>query len=306
MFTIILYCLFADVSSSYCAVGFLNIESLYRIVDAPMNDSIHRSLCFKQHTPLSMPLTKSGHLVRFIIAAKYNHSVPSGWPTIQIRRSVADSYSREVATTTQEPRPTGYLNVFEYKVSSEIQSGDVVHIHISEPATESSEKRYLLAYDIVGDTSKPMVSIEVSNHNNKNKSPASATSTTAIVVGVLCILVVLILLAVAVSITIVIYRCKNNDIVKDPSSGVSDAYATVLPSSSAHILHNPTYSSAIGKFHVLSTSPYLNSVHACMHAGNLAANTIRSEATEDVYLSDYMLHCMAVIIRERVLAIHKM
>ena len=49
---------------------------------------------------------------------------------------------------------------------------------IPEPVTESNENRYLLAY--IGETSKLMVSIEVSNHNS-NMSLAAATNTTAIV-----------------------------------------------------------------------------------------------------------------------------
>ena len=161
------YYLFADVSSSTCAVGFLNRQSLNLIVDAPRDDRIHKSLHFRQHTLQSMPLTESGHLVRFIIAAKFNHSVSSGWPTLQIERKVSNDSHEVVAMTTLEPRPTGYLNVFEYEMSAEVQSGDVVRVYIPEPVTR---KKYLLAY--VGETSKPMVSIEVSNHNCKlNRSP---------------------------------------------------------------------------------------------------------------------------------------
>ena len=153
-------------SSSSCAVGFLNRQSLNQIVDAPRDDSIHRSLRFRwQGTHLSMPLTGSGRLVRFIIAAKHDHSIPSGWPTLQVRRRVGNNSHKVVAMTTLEPRQTGYLNVFEYNLSAEVQSGDVVCVlnHTPEPVTESSGQRYLLAY--VRETSKPMVSIEVSDNN---------------------------------------------------------------------------------------------------------------------------------------------
>ena len=129
-------------------MGFLNRQSLYRIVDAPIDDGI---LHFRQHTLLSMPLAESGHLVRFIIAAKYNHSIPSGWPALQIRRRVSNDSHAVVAMTTLEPRRTGYLIVFEYNLSAEVRSGDVVCIHIPELVAGSSEKRYLLAY--VGETS---------------------------------------------------------------------------------------------------------------------------------------------------------
>ena len=78
---------------------------------------------------------------------------------------------------------------------------------------------------------------------------AVATNTTAVVGGVLCILAVLILLAGVSTTLLVIYRCKNN--VKDSSPGVSDANATVLPSSSAPVIHSP----ANGKLHIVMTDP---------------------------------------------------
>ena len=288
------------------------------------------SLNFRQdpHRILqSMPLTESGHLVRFIIAAKFNHSVPSGWPTLQIKRRVNNGSHEAVATTTMEPRPTGYLNVFEYKMSAEIQPGDIVHVDIPEQDTESSRQRYLLAY--VGETSKPMVSIEVSNHSQSittlsmvltdvdHKTPGGDHGTTAaadaaklittteftattkllsshkeqpvvvIVGGILCILVVLILLTGVSTTLFVIYRCKNKS--KDSSPGISDVYTAVLPSSSVPILHNPTYSSlAIGKFHTMMINPQVSIFE--QYAGSLPANT-RSETSENVYLSDDVLPC---------------
>ena len=102
---------------------------------------------------------------------------------------------------------------------------------------------------------------------------AAATNTTAVVGGVLCILAVLILLAGVSTTLLVIYRCKNN--VKDSSPGVSDANATVLPSSSAPVIHSP----ANGKFHTVITDSQ-DSISEC--AGSLPANT-RSEASENVY-----------------------
>ena len=76
---------------------------------------------------------------------------------------------------------------------------------------------------------------------------AVATNTTAVVGGVLCILAVLILLASVSTTLLVIYHCKNN--VEDSSPGVTDTNATVLPTSSAPVIHNP----AIGKFHIVMT-----------------------------------------------------
>ena len=133
-------------------MGFLNRESLDLIVDTPRDNTIFSSLSFTQNSIRSMPLSVSGNLIKFIIAAKFNHSDPSGWPVLQIRRR-----GNVTAMTRLEARPTGYLNVFEYETSPvDIQPGDVVRIN----NPESSGQRYLLAYLSELSVSTPLVYVK--------------------------------------------------------------------------------------------------------------------------------------------------
>ena len=138
-------------------MGFLHRDSLNLIVAAPRDSSIADSLYFPQQfvPSLSMPLNVSGQLTKFVIAAKFNHSAHSGWPILQIRRTVGND-SNVTTMTTVEPTPTGYLNVFEYNLSFNIHLGDQVRILNLQPSTTGS--RYSLAY--LGNPPKPLVHIE--------------------------------------------------------------------------------------------------------------------------------------------------
>ena len=130
-------------------MGFLSRDSLDMIVDAPRDNTIFGSLNFTQNNVQSMPLNVSGSLIKFVIATKFNHSELSGWPILQIRRS-----DNVTAMTQLEPRPTGYLNVFEYDpLSVDIQPGDISYVCIPE----STKKRYLLAYLTKSSISEPTV-----------------------------------------------------------------------------------------------------------------------------------------------------
>ena len=78
--------------------------------------------------------------------------------------------------TTAEPTPTGYLNVFEYNLSANINLGDQVCIQNLQPSTTVS--RYSLAY--LRNPPKPLVHIEVMSNNNQFESttpPSIKTST---------------------------------------------------------------------------------------------------------------------------------
>ena len=109
----------------------------------------------------------------FIIAAKLNHSDPSGWPVLQIRRRNNTSGFISTSMTMLEPRPTGYLNVFEYEpLSVDIQPGDVVRIRIPE----SSGQRYLLAYLTEASVSKPMVHANISIDSTTVTTPKTVTA----------------------------------------------------------------------------------------------------------------------------------
>ena len=139
------------------------------IVDAPRDDMISESLRFTQiNIPSeSIPLSVSGSSIKFIIAAKFNHNAPSGWPILKIRRR-----GNVTAMTQLEPRPTGYLNVFEYDtLSVDVQPEDVVGIRIPE----SSGQRYLLAYLSKPSVSKPMVHANISIDSTTVTTPESVT-----------------------------------------------------------------------------------------------------------------------------------
>jgi hypothetical protein len=147
-------------------MGFLKNESLQVIVDAPRDNRIYNSFNFILKNILSMPISESGLLVKFFIAAKFNNTIPSGWPVLQIRRRIHtsdSSYLREVFSITMEPRPTGYLNVFEYDVQN--MTFDVQHndsIRVFWPQITNVSRRYSLAY--FRDNSNIMLSIETQHH----------------------------------------------------------------------------------------------------------------------------------------------
>ena len=230
-----------DDSSRSCVKGFLNRQSLEMIVDAPRETTIFKFLNTTQGTFQSMPLSTSGDMLKCIIAAKFDHSEPSGWPMLQIKRS-----GNVTAMTQSEPKPSGYLNVFEYEtLSADIRPGDVVHVWYNP---ESRGQRYLLAYVTVTESSvsKPLVYFNVSNNNTMHITPtrtvtsnkpyrtnsptinsstkpnmvSSVTSTTtlsvadpvtAIVGGVLGTLMVLMLLAFMIIIVFFIYKHVRNE-----------------------------------------------------------------------------------------------
>ena len=111
------------------------MESLQVIVDAPRDNRIYNSFDFRRTNIIqTMAINKSGLLVKFFIAAQFDHTIPSGWPLLQIRRRIHTndtSYFSQVFSTTMEPRPTGYLNVFEYDVQNmqfDVQYNDSIQI----------------------------------------------------------------------------------------------------------------------------------------------------------------------------------
>ena len=281
--------IYTDASSRHCAVGFLKNESLQLIVDAPRNNRIHRTLDFRQNTTQSMQINESGLLMRFLIAAKFNHTISSGWPVLQIRRRKVlndnSSYEEQIATT-QEPTPTGYLNVFEYDMQAmafKVKHDDIIRVYWPPDATPN-RSRYSLAY--FRDSSNVMVSIEIQQHNqtvttsqdNSNftteplittidssysntTSPTEITTPTkvpssvkdqsgnvaTIVGGVLCTITVIILLVVLAIAVLVVYRSKNH--TKEFSPSANDLYTSVLSRSSpGPTLQNPTYSLVDSEF----------------------------------------------------------
>ena len=113
-----------------------------------------------------MPLTQSGLLRGMIIAAKFNASVPVGWPELQVIRSSRENNSQRIAfrTNTTVPRPTEYLNVYKYELPNnfDVQTGDVLNISWHGDVTQPDQIRFSLAYYNNGISSRvPMVSIVV-------------------------------------------------------------------------------------------------------------------------------------------------
>ena len=112
----------------------------------------------------SMPLTQSGPLKKLIIAAEFDVTASAGWPVLQIIRNATNHTYVVFTTNTIEPKPTGYLNVYEYDVSNDtvqINVGDVLNISWRTNEEQSDRNRFSLAcYN--GTSSKiPMVSIVV-------------------------------------------------------------------------------------------------------------------------------------------------
>jgi hypothetical protein len=220
-------------------MGFLKNESLQVIVDAPRDSS--NSFNFTPATTQSMPIKESGLLVKFFIAAKFNHTISSGWPIIQIRRRTHTNNFSQVFSTAMEPRPTGYLNVFEYdvqKMEFDIQHNDLIRVFW--PQDTNILQRFSLAYFRARDSSNVMLSIEVQHHTENTSSitviadtsmitdetytPINTTimlsqieystitnDTRSIIIGSLvCTILALILLSIAIIIIVLTYRHHKN------------------------------------------------------------------------------------------------
>ena len=244
------------------------------IVDAPRDNRIYNSFDFGRTNIQSVPINESGLLVKFFIVARFDHTpgIPSGWPVLQIRRRIHtndSSYLREVLNTTMEPRPTGYLNVFEYDVQNmtfNVQHNDIIRVFW--PPIMNALRHYSLAY--FGDASNVMLSIEIDQPaattlDNSTSTPepqvttvtATPTSTSVpetstqaqtqvaiITGGVLCTLVIIILLVVLIIAAVfVVLRYRNHTNLKDFSLNTNDL-KTLPP-----VLDNPTYSLVDGKFY---------------------------------------------------------
>ena len=247
LYTMIINTLFftAEANSS-CAVGFLNQISLGRIINAPRDNSVHQLLSFSEDTTtVLLTSVESGYtyLMSVTIAAKFNHTVPYGWPSLQVRRPSNNGSYVSVYVTESEPRSTGYLNVFEYDLSDdefELRPGE--QIRLSWIIRSSNPARYSLGYY----QAFPMAFGVTELHQNRsvttmseiNRSSRAVSETTIprsseaetmvtdntinsivqqgksaiipIVIGVLCTTGILLMLASVITlIAIMIYRHKD-------------------------------------------------------------------------------------------------
>ena len=254
----------------------MNQNSLTQIVNAPKDFSIHSLLNFSQdYVRVLIPgLTEPAYLERVVIAAKFNHTVPFGWPALQIRRRDENGSYISVYITREEPQPTGYLNVYEYDLSDnefEFYPGEQIRISWLPSNTASNPARYSLAYhrgivmavglidhttsttseiNSVSSSSNTVTSVEHATTmfttkmnttgRDQLEQPGKATATVAIIGGVLCTLAVIILLVVLAIAVFVVCRSRNH--TKEFSPTANDLYTSVLPRSSGPTLQNPTYS----------------------------------------------------------------
>ena len=108
-------------------MGFLNEQSLRMIVRAQRNIRPTSFFFPWRALSMSMPLNQSGLLKKMIIAVKFNASAMCiGWPELQVIRNGRAYFS----TNAMEPKPTGYLNVYEYDLlnrSLTIQAEDAIN-----------------------------------------------------------------------------------------------------------------------------------------------------------------------------------
>ena len=156
-------------------MGFLNEQSLRMIVEAPWNTYDAESFSFPGISYLdnmNMPFTQSGPLRKMVIAARFNISVPDGWPELQIIRTANGGIPYIVFTTnTMEPKPTGYLNLYEYNLTAinfNIQAGDKLSISWHGVHNNTQQPRFSLAYYHNGTSPAiPMVSIVVGDCDSK-------------------------------------------------------------------------------------------------------------------------------------------
>ena len=153
-------------------MGFLNEQSLIMIVKTARNDLASFSFEFPgilhPAAAMSMSVGKVGPLRKIVIAARVNISVAVGWPELQIIRTIRDETPNTVFTTNAtEPKPTGYLNLYEYDLVADkfdIQDGDTLNISWHGNILQHDQIRFSLAYYNNGTSPAiPMVSVVVGN-----------------------------------------------------------------------------------------------------------------------------------------------
>jgi hypothetical protein len=156
-------------------MGFLNEQSLRivwsasRYCQAPL---YFPGIITSDLNSTNLYLTQSGPLRRVVIAAKLNATAHVGWPKLQIMRMNMhhDTYDTIASTTdTIEPRPTEYLNVYEYElISVTVQIYDVLVISWHGDISQPAQIRFSLAYYINNNGIRvPMVSIVVGDYDSE-------------------------------------------------------------------------------------------------------------------------------------------
>ena len=226
-------------------MGFLNEQSLKMIVSVvPVPRDIYTSSSFSFPEPLmamSMPFKQSGLFRKIIIAALFNATASAGWPRLQVTvRRASNETPYVVAFSThimKEPKPTGYLNVYEYDVSTQkfiIQTGDILNIswYGSPLQQNQTQDRFSLAYyrnatirypgipmiAVFVDTNVTMYHEEVDSMqstksgittNSDRVVKKSTTSEVIVISGVVSCSLLLSVLIISVSILVIRQRIKK-------------------------------------------------------------------------------------------------
>ena len=158
-------------------MGFLNKQSLRMVWSASRCYQDYRSLHFPGiiSSSTNLQFTQSGRLRRIVIAAKFNATAHVGWPKLQIMRINVerDAYDIVASTTnTTEPRPTGYLNVYEYELNNSVtvEIDDMLAISCCGNVSQRDQIRYSLAYYNSSGSRVPMVSITVGTETDRQTS----------------------------------------------------------------------------------------------------------------------------------------
>ena len=192
----------------------------------------------------SMPLTQSGPLKKLIIAAQFDVTVSAGWPELHIIRNAAVAFS----TGTREPKPTGYLNVYEYHISAdmfEVKPGDMLNISWHITALDDTYlNRFYLAYYCNNDTGIsfdiPVVSLVVGDcvpeadlltqdnlYCNTTSNSLHTLNDLSVVIGmVMSFSLIIILLILVITSVIVIRRRKKFTPINNVDSTGINRYAT--------------------------------------------------------------------------------
>ena len=149
-------------------MGFFNEQSLRIVLSASRYSQPPLHFPGIMSDPTNLQLTRSGCLKRIVIAAKFNAAARVGWPKLQIIRIGNNGeYGSDIiifTTNMKEPRPTGYLNVYEYELNNSItvQVNDILAISWHGNVSQTDQIRYSLAYYTdSGGSRVPMVSIVV-------------------------------------------------------------------------------------------------------------------------------------------------
>ena len=140
------YVVFLGGNAESCTEGFITREQL---ADAAflIGDFADPNQDNQQLIIPNMTFTRSGSVVRWTFAARYNASATQ-YPELQVwRENTTGTYVKVESVGNMEPAQTAYLNVYEYVLDPPLQVlvGDVLGIY--QPSFENSRVQLLFLSD---------------------------------------------------------------------------------------------------------------------------------------------------------------